>query len=288
MQYSAYLLGVLMMLFLAFLEVALGAEAFFEQRHRGWLWFDERERQEETHHQDVPKEQDIKELAQVAKQENEAFAAELELLRHLAVRHPENLEYVLAYKKKEQEMYDNAGQLAKSWLMVNFLNPDLVDELENPQNIYGRDSKKQYEEQQKQANLKFLAGQIEIFVLRQDGCIYCQILEKHLEHFAHNFGFVVEAIAPDNSQSPYFPTHNSPEMIKALNTEIMPVVIAVVKDTRERFELARGAVSVIDLQEKALMLFEHLGLQAPSILPQATDKNLANKQLGGCSSCISN
>ena len=34
----------------------------------------------------------------------------------------------------------------------------------------------------------------------------------------------------------------------------MPTVIVVVKETRERFELSRGAVSVSDLEDSALIL----------------------------------
>lgn len=40
----------------------------------------------------------------------------------------------------------------------------------------------------------------------------------------------------------------------------MPTVIAVVNDTRERFELARGAVSIADLEDKALLLAKYLGV----------------------------
>lgn len=58
----------------------------------------------------------------------------------------------------------------------------------------------------------------------------------------------------DKSNSSYFETNHSLEMVKALGLEIMPTVIAIVKDSRERYELARGAVSIADLEEKALLL----------------------------------
>jgi hypothetical protein len=84
------------------------------------------------------------------------------------------------------------------------------------------------------------------------------VLEKHLNSFANKYGFKVEAVAADNSNSKYFKTHNSPELIKQLNLTVMPTVIAVTKDSAMRFELARGAVSIPDLEDNALLLAKYL------------------------------
>ena len=239
---------------------AYARESFFEQRYRGWLWFDEnaREQEEFTEENQAPT---IAQMEQ-AKKENEEFAKELELLKHLAIRHPDNLEYIKLYKLKEKEMMDNAEVLGLNWLMANFLNPDIVDELKNPQNIYGRDIRNQQQQADDRATLQELATKVELFVFRQDNCPHCPTLEKHLSTFATKYGFKVEAISPDHSQSQYFKTHTSPELITALGLEVMPTVIAVVNEGRQRFELVRGGVSVVDIEEKALLLAKHLGIEA--------------------------
>ena len=41
----------------------------------------------------------------------------------------------------------------------------------------------------------------------------------------------------------------------------MPTVIAITRDSKQRFELARGAVSIPDLEDKALLLVEILDNQ---------------------------
>lgn len=246
---------------------ALANNKFFEQRYRGWLWFDESEKEdavkEQKHDDDEDKIQlPTLEQMQEAKRDNEKFAQELEMLKHLAIRHPDNLEYIKLYKLKEKEMMDRAQLLGINWLMANFLNPEIVDELENPQNIYGRDIKKSQNKKTEESNLKDLSSKVELFVFRQDGCPYCSTLEKHLNTFANKYGFKVEAITPDNSQSRYFKSNSSPELVEALGLEVMPTVIAVVNDTRARFELARGAVSVADLEEKSLLLAKYINDQA--------------------------
>ena len=229
---------------------------FFEQRYRGWLWFDEREKTEveypdkEQVKQPMPTLEEMKQ----AKQENERFTEELELLRHIMIRYPENVDYVVMYKRKEKEMQDKAEILGKNWAIANFLNPDIIDTLENPQNMYGR---KIYKDEQQKADLnkiKIVAKAVDLFVFRKDGCPYCVDLENHLSTFATRYGFKVEAVSPDNSVSKYFKTNKGPELIHALKLDVMPTVIVVVKETRERFELSRGAVSVSDLEDSALIL----------------------------------
>ena len=245
--------------------IAAAEVSFFEQRYRGWLWFDERQGLEEEVESEIPSRTQPQmpslEEMERAKSENEKFAKELELLKHLAVRYPDNLEYIKLYKLKEKEMMDKAETLGLNWLTVNFLNPDIVDELNHPQNIYGRNILSSNKERENKQIIKNLSGKVELFVFRREECPYCETLEKHLNIFAVKYGFKVEAVVPDNSVSKYFKTHRSLELIKVLSLEVMPTVIAVVNDSRERFELVRGAVSVADLEEKSLLLAKYLNIE---------------------------
>jgi hypothetical protein len=292
MRYKAVMVLFIFFQFIA--AIANAKENFFEQRYRGWLWFDEnvKEQEEFTEENQAPT------LAQMeqAKKENEEFSRELDLLKHLAIRHPNNLEYIKLYKLKEKEMMDNAQVLGLNWIMANFLNPDIVDELKNPQNIYGRDIRNQQQDNDEKATLQELATKVELFVFRQDNCLHCPTLEKHLNSFTTKYGFKIEAISPDHSKSPYFKTHTSLELIKALGLEIMPTVIAVVNESRQRFELARGGVSVVDIEEKALLLAKHLGISVAmnyTVEPKKSEsiatmvrQETQIKQGKGCTSCL--
>lgn len=222
---------------------------FFNQSYRGWLWFEEKPKNEEEAEQDI-KNPDVptKEEMEQAKRENEAFKEELENLRHMMIRYPDNINYIRLYKEKEQEMLNTSMTLARNFAMANFLNPHLADNLKAPQNIYGRNVKRPEKQAKDKQTIGQLKSEIEIFVFREDNCPHCPLLEKHLNSFANKYGFNVEAISRDNSKSKYFKTHNNPEIIKALSLTVMPAVIAVTKDSSMRFELARGAVSIPDLE----------------------------------------
>ena len=251
-----------LLLLLISITPAWGAKRdFFQQRYRGWLWFEEKQNkdeadnaQEEKPARGAPTQEEMKQ----AKLDNERFREELEALRHLMVRFPDNLNYIRLYKEKEKEMLDGAMLLARNFAMVNFLNPDIADQLKTPQNIYGRNIAKEQKGLEDRQIIKLLAAQVELFVFRQANCPHCPVLEKHLNSFAKKYGFKVEAVAPDNSASNYFKTHNSPAIIKQLALTVMPTVIAVTKDSSMRFELARGAVSIPDLEDKALLLAQVL------------------------------
>lgn len=234
---------------------------FFEQSYRGWLWFEEKEQDESL--KQKPEQQNsayvpTKEEMERAKRENEEFKEELENLRHMMIRYPDNINYIRLYKEKEQEMLNASMTLARNFAMANFLNPNLADNLEAPQNIYGRNVKKSEKQAKDKETIKLLTSKIELFVFREENCPHCPTLEKHLNSFANKYGFKVEAVSRDASSSIYFKTHNNPAIIKALSLEVMPTVIAITRDSKYRFELVRGAVSIPDLEDKALLLTEYL------------------------------
>jgi thiol-disulfide isomerase/thioredoxin len=232
---------------------------FFEERYRGWLWFEEKERPVDIKDKaDTQQAAPTMEEMKKAKRENEQFKEELELLRHVMIRYPENLEHVRRYKEKEKIMLDNALKLTRSFVMTNFLNPDLADQLENPQNIYGRKALKENQEQANTATLKSVAKKVELFLFFQGACNHCEVLERHLARFAQKYGFKVEAVSLDGSQSKFFKTHVSKELIEQLALKQMPTVIAVTNDSKLRFELARGAVSVPELEDSSLLVAKYL------------------------------
>lgn len=232
--------------------------SFWDQRYRGWMWFEEAEREVKEENEPKTKEFTVEEMEKI-KEENERFAKELELLKHVMIRYPDNFEHVRRYKEKEKIMLDNAMVLGKSFLMANFLNPDLNDQLENPQNLYGRRTKAEIDEKLNNEKLRQVAKNVELFLFFKGDCLYCEVLEKHLARFASLYGFKVEAVSLDGTSSTYFKTHhNNKELIEKLELKQMPTVIAVTNDSSLRFELARGAVSVADLEANSLLMHRYL------------------------------
>jgi conjugal transfer pilus assembly protein TraF len=260
MKYKA--LTSIFIFLVAISSIASAAPSFFDQRYRGWIWFEEKEkekveRKEEEQNQLQQSEPTEEEYAK-ARKEIEQFATDLEKLKFMMLRYPNNLEHIKRYKEKEAIMLQNALQLSGNYAMANFLNPELADELVSPANLYGRTLKKQVDQAEQEQELKLVAKKVELFFFFSESCPYCQTMAKHLNSFAKKHGFIVTAVSPDGSKSQYFKTHHAPEIIKQLALEVMPTVIAVTNDSSIRFELARGAVSIPELEEKALLMSKRM------------------------------
>lgn len=236
------------------------ASDFFHQRYRGWLWFEEREQQK-------IKEEMQQELEQVQKQEQErakaraeveAFSKELDDLKYMMIRYPENLDHVYAYKKKEAEMLDAALRLDHSYRLVNLLHPNDVNHKENPVNLYGRKIHQQEEQKAKEEKIAEFANNIELFFVFSSDCPYSAQAAPVVHGFAQKYKIETEALSTNGEKSQYFKTHFNQELINMLGIESVPSLILVTKDGKTRFEIARGAVSFSELEEKMLLAHEIL------------------------------
>ena len=82
------------------------AQNFYEQRYRGWLWFEEPTKEELQNSKQVNLQNQPITPAE-AKEEIEQFARELEDLRFVMMARP-TPENVRAYREKEKLMWDHS------------------------------------------------------------------------------------------------------------------------------------------------------------------------------------
>lgn len=236
------------------------ASNFFEERYRGWLWFEEKEKTQvlKNKQEALALQQKQQQEYAKARQEVEQFSKELEELKFMMIRYPENIEHVRKYKEKEAKMLDSSLKLAHSFRMVNFLYPEVINLIDNPINLYGRRIKEHIDQNETTKKLKELASQIEMFVFFSSSCPYCQALEPVLNEFAKKYGFKVETVSLDGTTSKFFKTHHNPELAAKLNLQRAPTIVAVTNDSKIRFELIRGAASMPELEEAGLLANEYL------------------------------
>jgi len=263
--YSRLFIIVIVMQF--FNTPAYAKNDFFEQRYRGWLWFDEAAQEEErTIEHNIPTAKEA-ETAITARKEalDNARNIMLETAYRPNISKKEFLKAVENYRHLEREMKIMALKVGMSWDETNILNPGYVDERNNPTNIYGRKKKEELDAKRDGAILKALANKSEMFIFRGEGCGYCHDMEKHLDRFAKKYGFKVEAVSLDNSDSPYFKTTHSKELIVALELEYLPTVLLVVDGDTHRYQISEGLVSVEDLERNTL--------QAASLFKQGISKS---------------
>ena len=246
--------------FLHISSIYAKSDDFFEERNRGWQWFEEIEKKklkQKATDEKLKKEIEAAKYAK-ARKEVEAFAARLEELKFMMIRHPRNVEHAKAYKEQEAIMMDNAIILANTSRMVNFMNPLTHDLIDNPTNLFGKRIKEEIDAKASDKEIKRLATEIELFFFFSSNCPYCMSLEPILNDFAKKFGFKIEAVSLDGTVSKYFKTHQDSGLAKALNLERTPTIVAVTNDSSKRFELIRGMASFSELEDACLMAIQYL------------------------------
>lgn len=238
----------------------VSANGFFHQRYRGWLWFEQREKQKinEDMQQELEKVQKQEQERAKARAEVEAFSKELDDLKYMMIRYPENLDHVYAYKKKEAEMLDAALKLDHSYRLVNLLHPNDVNHKENPVNLYGRKIHQQEEQKVQDEKIAEIADKIELFFVFSSDCPYSMQAAPVVSQFTQKYKIATEALSTNGKKSQYFKTHFNQELVNMLGIESVPSLILVTKDSKTRFEIARGAVSFSELEEKLLLAHEIL------------------------------
>ena len=244
-------------IFLQFLAVNAHAnQNFFEQRYRGWLWFENKEKAPA----DSPRNQnnrasDITPLE--AKEEIEQFAKELEELKFMMLARP-SPENVKAYRDKEKQMWDQADDLHAAWDMANLLYPEQRDLINNPVNVHGVKAKRAIQEEENTKKIKALAKDFDLVLFFEPSCRYCALLSPVLKNFGELYGFHIDAISTTGSKHEYFKTANAPQLIERLGITAFPTVIAVSHDSKTAFELIRGYVSASELEEYSLLAAKYL------------------------------
>lgn len=260
-----------LILMLGITSEALANNKFFEQRYRGWLWFEEKERAEDKKIDiSVPTPEEAKASIEARKQALEnARNVMLEAAYRPNISKKEFLKSIEDYRRLEQEMQFMSLKVGMAWDETNMLNPEFLDEINNPSNMYGRKKKEELDNIENDKILRTLARSSEIFVIRSGSCGYCPGLEQYLNRFAKKYGFKVEAVSVDSSDSPYFKTTHSPELVSALGARQTPTVFLVSDQDNHRYQLAEGLVSIETLERRTL--------QAASLLRDKISLNNKNR-----------
>lgn len=236
------------------------AISFFDQRYRGWLWFENKT----TIHNNTAQTSGINQAKQndditpaQAKAEVEQFARELEALKFMMLARP-TVENVKAYRDKEKLMWQQAETLHDSWDMANLLYPEQRDLINNPVNVHGVKAKREMVLADNAEQIKKFAQSFDLVLFFSSTCKYCQLLSPVLKAFGERYGFNIDAISSDHTSHEYFKTVDAPGLVERLGITAFPTVIAVSHDSKTAFELIRGYVSQSELEDYSMLAIKYL------------------------------
>jgi F plasmid transfer operon protein len=246
---------------------ALAEPGFFEQRYRGWLWFEEKEalsglkeRRSNQNNEEASEEITVEE----AKGEVEGIIKELEDLRYVYLARP-NFRTQKAYRDKLGEIMDRGIRMQELWDEQNFIEPEYRDLVNSPENVFAVKLNRKIKAQGEKEIIKQFAKDYELVFFFRKSCPRSSEFEPVLKSFGDTHGIKIEAVSVDGSESEYFPRSStiSQKLIEKLGISATPTVIAIRKDARKAFELIRGFVTLSELEEntiKAWHIIEEKGI----------------------------
>lgn len=231
---------------------------FFDQRYRGWIWFEEKEqvkRQEEEQKSNAFEAEEI--TAEDAKREVEFMTKELEDLKNIYIARP-SFKTQKAYRDKLTVNLNRWQMMSQLWDEQNFLVPEYKDLVQSPDNVFAvKLNRKIDEDANKEIIQQFAANYQLVFFFRRS-CPRSTEFEPVLKRFSDMHNIKVEAVSVDGSESSYFSAELGGakfdrELITKLGIEATPTVIAVRNDGKRAFELIRGFVTISELEGNVVM-----------------------------------
>ena len=246
---------------------ALAEPGFFEQRYRGWLWFEEKEEGSNSKPYSGTKGNEVLDeeiTVEEAKGEVESIIKELEDLRYVYLARP-NYKTQKAYRDKLGEIMNRGIRMQELWDEQNFIEPEYRDLVNSPENVFAVKLNRKIKAQGQKEIIKQFARDYELVFFYRKSCPRSSEFEPVLKSFGDTHGIKIEAVSVDGSESEYFRGSStvSQDLINKLGISATPTVIAIRKDVRKAFELIRGFVTLSELEEntiKAWHIIEEKGI----------------------------
>lgn len=231
----------------------------YQSRYRGFYWFEEKnlnkvkykkpqqkkEAQAPTF-ESLSAEEAMRNISKRKENLEQAKAVMLELSFQGASRE-EIYKAVNHYKRLEKEMRNSGSELSSAWEMVNFTNPEFVDLINIPVNAHANRVKRRHEKEKQVVKIKDFANHYDLVLFERDDCPYCREFKPILARFIKFYGFNLDIVGSGSEHS---------NLVKTLQIESAPTLVAVKKDGKEAFELIRGLVTLSELENNVIFATE--------------------------------
>lgn len=217
----------------------IASASFFEERYRGWFWFEKEEVLEKI-------------TPEFANNVIEEMRTELDSRRNVMIVSP-TAENVVEYIKLEEKMWERALALDAAFREAKLRFPEYFDKLSNPTNVRAVKIKRQEEKLLHDRKIKAFAAKYDLVYFSKENCEYSKGFAKVLRDFGNEFDFNIEEASLEGEVSGFFKGGNFPELAKKLNIKVTPSVFAIAKDKKQAFEMTRGYLSRSELEEYAYL-----------------------------------
>jgi len=222
---------------------------FFNERYRGWLWFDQNaDNNAKTSNNISPKK---------ARQMIDALAHELENRKNIMIVDP-SPGNVLEYLLIEEHMWKQAMKLDLAYRKVKLLHPSLFDKSINPTNVFAVKANRESNQKEVLRRITKLAEKYDLIFYVNSSYPYLKQLQRIIEIFAKKYNFKVRNVGDmhKNTKISKSITH----YIKKHTNKDAPIIFLAKRNSTDLLELIRGFTTISELEEYAKTACDYLGI----------------------------
>jgi len=226
-------------------EVYAGTGSFYngDDRYRGFYWFeDDKNNPQATdlrsfYYPDAVEAQKSIEARRQAMDDARAQMVELGFRENTP---PSVLRAaIVKYKKLEAAMHEGVLRLVAASEEANLTNPEIADVINFPTNVFANKLKRKIDEQEKDEIIRSFAKKFDLVLFASSSCPYSLAFVPVITDFASRYGFALETTSLSSKEG---------KLAVSLDIKHTPTLVAVSKDGKQLFELARGLQSASELE----------------------------------------
>lgn len=218
------------------------ASEFFDDRERGWYWFEQYlEKENNKEDEGLLIKSPLNPEEHIAK-----FRAKMDRLKAKAIIEP-SIENVASYIKIQKKALDMASKFGRSWKLALLEYPELTD-LSNPVNneainIAYKDKKKIDSEK-----IKLFAEEFGLIFFFSPDCSYCHAFVPVLKKFQEMYDFSVMAVTQSDGVIEGFAVQKNEPLVKQFNITHYPSIFAYSPKRNLAMPIGYGYLSIDELE----------------------------------------
>lgn len=227
------------------------APRFFDDRARGWHWYERQLKQEKKEEgQERPTQTPTQILAEQKKDLSEAL--DKAILTG-------DVQDVANYMAMQKKFIDRSERFSNSWSAALQLNPKLDERVKDPVDHFARPIVDQENNAKREKIIKNLAKTHGLFFFFRGDCPYCHGVAPVVQAFAEKYGWEVMPISLDGSSLEVFPKPRRDNGIaENLGIDSVPALIAINPATTKVFPISFGMVSLDEMERRIEILWRFI------------------------------
>jgi conjugal transfer pilus assembly protein TraF len=222
--------------------------SYFDDRERGWHWYEKQSQLEEKAKKNIPTLSPLERLKQ--------YQEKLETAKAEAVLNP-TPQNVLNYQRLQYETMEKSDLFADVWMRNVYAHPEIDHTRKSPISQKARHIYLRQREEERERKILSLSKEYGLFLFFKNNCPYCDAFAPIVKRFSVKYGWEILAVSEFGEKNELFERNvRDNGLAEAWKVNTYPSLFAVNPRTGRVIPVAVGMISVEEMEERIAVLSE--------------------------------